>query len=369
MKPFPKVHDLYVMRVVVATIVLTWCVLMGLDLLNAMVSEFDDIGKGNYGFFQALTYVAYSIPRRAYMLFPTAAVIGALMGLGQMAANSELTALRAVGISRKRLSISVIMPVIAITALMVLNAETLAPKADAAANALKASSKSKDMAIAQYTGLWAREGDTFLNAQTGQEKTDGNDAWLELNNVMMFELEEDGRLKSIARATLAEHRATGWLLRNVSRTSFGEREVKQTTVAEERWASKLDAAALAANTRNIWRPRYMSSEALKNGITYRKRNNLDATEFEEHYWSRWFYPVSAIALCLAAIPFAFGSLRSGGAGKRLFIGIIFALGFWLLQLMFVQLAGVYKFDFRLAYSIPPIVMLLVSVGLFRRRSS
>ena len=75
-----------------------------------------------------------------------------------------------------------------------------------------------------------------------------------------------------------------------------------------------------------------------------------------------------LALCLAAIPFAFGTLRSGGMGKRLFIGIVFALGFWLLQKQFVALAGVYKFDYRVAYLLPPTVMLAISAYLFRRRS-
>jgi lipopolysaccharide export system permease protein len=75
-----------------------------------------------------------------------------------------------------------------------------------------------------------------------------------------------------------------------------------------------------------------------------------------------------LALCLAAIPFAFGSLRSGGLGRRLFIGIVFALGFWLLQTQVVRLAGVYKFDYRIAYLIPSAVMLGVSTVLFRRRS-
>mgnify|MGYP006353428911 CR=1 FL=1 len=31
---------------------------------------------------------------------------------------------------------------------------------------LKAAAKSKDVIVAQYSGLWAREGDVFLNAQT-----------------------------------------------------------------------------------------------------------------------------------------------------------------------------------------------------------
>src|SRR3546814_9718284 len=123
--------------------------------------------------------------------------------------------------------------------------------------------------------------------------------------------------------------------------------VTQTEVMEEHWNAQLDSAALAASASNLWRPRYMSARYLRSGINYRKRNGLDASEFEEHYWGRWFYPLNVLALCLAAIPFAFGTLRSGGAGKRLFIGIVFALGFWLLQMQFVKLAGVYRFDYRL----------------------
>ena len=75
-----------------------------------------------------------------------------------------------------------------------------------------------------------------------------------------------------------------------------------------------------------------------------------------------------LALCLAAVPFAFGTLRSGGLGRRLFVGIVFALGFWLLQTQFVRMASVFRFDFRLAYLVPPVLMLGVSAVLFRRRS-
>ena len=78
------------------------------------------------------------------------------------------------------------------------------------------------------------------------------------------------------------------------------------------------------------------------------------------------FPV--LALCLAAVPFAFGTLRSGGLGRRLFVGIVFALGFWLVQAQFVRLAVVFKFDFRVAYLLPPVLMLGVSAVLFQRRS-
>jgi len=365
MKPFPKIHDLYVARVLLGTVLLTWAVLIGLDAIMAVVTELSDVGTGHYGFGSAIAVVALSIPRRAYMLFPTAAVIGALMGLGQLAASSELTALRALGLSRRRLSIAVAGSLAVLTLLMVVNGETLGPWGQKRADSLKASAKSNDMIVAQYSGLWAREGDTFLNAQTGQERGKGDEHYLELQGVRLYEFAKDGRLESIARAGTAVHHAGGWLLHDVRRTWFDQRSVTETEALEEHWASKLDETALAAS---VARPRYLQSSELSRSIAYRKRNGLDASEYEEFYWGRWFYPLNVLALCLAAVPFAFGSLRSGGLGKRLFIGIIFALGFWLLQTQFVKLAGVYKFDFRLAYLIPPAIMLAVSAALFRRRS-
>lgn len=366
MSPFPKLHDLYIGRVVLGTVLLTWMVLLGLDfIVGGLVPQIGDLGKGDYNFLTALTSVSYTLPRRAYTLFPTAAVIGSLMGLGQLAATSELTALRALGLSRRRLSIAVALSLALLTALMMLNGETLAPWAQRRADAVKAAAKSKDLIVAQYSGLWAREGDLFLNAQTGQEMSDGQDRWLELRDVRLYEFSKQGRLQSLAHAAVAEHRPGGWLLRNVNRTRFEAKSVVRTKVPEERWESKLDDAALAAS---VARPRYLSSAALHDSISYRKRNGLDASEFEQHYWARRFYPLNVLALCLAAIPFAFGTLRSGGLGKRLFIGIVFALGFWMLQEQFVQMAGVFKFDFRVAYLLPPMLMLAISAYLFRKRS-
>ena len=83
LSPFPKVHDVYVGKVLLGTVLATWAVLLGLDVvIGGLMSELDDIGQGDYGFGQALLYILYTVPRRAYALFPTAAVIGTLMGLG-----------------------------------------------------------------------------------------------------------------------------------------------------------------------------------------------------------------------------------------------------------------------------------------------
>lgn len=202
MKLFPCLHDRYVARAVVATVLLTWLVLLGLDVVNGFASEVRDIGKGSYSFGHAIAYIAYTVPRRAYTLFPTAAVIGMLLGLGQLAATSELTALRALGVSRTRLSLSVMMMIGMGTGLMVLTGETLGPWAQAQADILKASAKYKsDMTGARYSGFWAREGEVFLNARSGEEKRlDSGGIMLILHDVRLYQLAADGRLQSMTRA-------------------------------------------------------------------------------------------------------------------------------------------------------------------------
>ncbi len=362
----PRLHDLYVCRVVLVTVLLVWTVLVGLDALNAIAAELDDLDKGGYSFGHALAYVAYTLPRRAYTMFPTAAVIGSLMGLGQLAVSSELIALRALGLSRRRLSLSVGVTLALLTTLMVGGMETLGAWGQTRGDTLRTSAITNDLAVARYSGLWAREGNTFLNAGSGEERIEGGRQWLQLREVRLYELDEAGRLASIAHAATAEHYQGEWILKNVVRTTFHERSVSQEQLPGMRWESQLDAAALA-NT--IARPRYMGMRDLARSIDYRQRNGLDAREFEEVYWGRWFYPLNVLALCLAAIPFAFGSLRTGGLGRQLFLGVVFALGFWLLQLQFGRLAGAFNFDYRLAYPLPPVVMLTISFFLFRKRSS
>ncbi|MCC7634047.1 LPS export ABC transporter permease LptG [Stenotrophomonas rhizophila] len=367
MKLRPMRFDLYLGRAVFGTVLLTWAVLVGLDVVMAFSGEFKDVGKGGYTLGHAAAWVLYTVPRRAYTFFPTAAVIGSLMGLGQLAATSELTALRALGLSRKRLSVSVAIALSLLTAVMVFSGEVVAPWAQSRADNIKLSAKSGgSLAASRYSGLWAREGDTFLSAGSGDELLQpGGGTRLVLRDVRLYKIGADGQLASLTYAGSAEHGDSGWVLNKVRRDTFGERSATRQTVESEPWQTQLDPAALASG---LSKPRNLTAMDLRTSIEYRKRNGLDARDYEDIYWSRWFYPVNVLALCLAAVPFAFGSLRSGGMGKRLFLGILFALGFWLLQLFFGRMAGALKFDYRLAYALPPIVMLAVSGMLFRRKS-
>ena len=223
--------------------------------------------------------------------------------------------------------------------------------------------KSKDVTVAKWSGLWAREGDTFLNAQHGRVTGEGAQTQVELEGVRLYEFGDDGRLQSIALAKRAEHRNGEWTLYDVRRSRFRERSVESETVPRERWDSDLNPELLSLG---VTRPRYLATRDLSASLDYLRRNGLDTGAFESTYWARWFYPLHVVVLCLAAMPFAFGTLRSGGFGKRLFLGIAFGVGFFTLQTLTVNMAEVYRFDLRLGNLLPPLAVAVLSWLWFRR---
>jgi lipopolysaccharide export system permease protein len=355
----------YLGRHVLLSTLATWAILLGFVSVIDFVNELRDVGKESYTLSHAVLYVLLTMPTRAYEIFPTVAVIGSLMGLGGLASRSELTVMRAVGVSRLQVGLAALVPLGLLTLLMMIDIETAGPAGQQRAEQL-ANEKSKHMIMARYSGLWAREGDLFLNARgNSAPHTDAQGrSWVELEDVRLYQFDSKGQLKSLAHARKALHSAAGWTLRDVERTHFLARSVKVEHIARERWQTEIDDATLAAQ---LARPRYLTSSELRTNIDYLKRNRLDAVQVESAYWAHWFYPFNVIVLCLATLPFAFGSLRSGGFGKRLFIGILIGIGALLTQRMCVDLADVYRFDVRLAYLFPPLAIWALCWGILAKR--
>ncbi len=356
--------DWLVMTQVLGALLLTWGVLLGFDAMAALVGELDEIGEGDYGLDTAFIYVALTLPRRAYELFPTAALIGSVLGLGSLASTSELTALRAAGLPRWRISAAAGALVLMLTGAMVISGETLGPWGDRAAQSLVVQAKSKDVSLAGGSGLWAREGDLFLNARRGSVQGEGGLSRVVLEEVRLFEFDTEGRLTAIALAARAEHLGASWDLIDVRRTRFFERHAELEERPRERWDSALSPEILDFS---ITRPRYLALSDLTSSIEYLSRNELDAGPFITAWWARVFYPLNALVLSLAVMPFAFGSLRSGGFGKRLFLGIAFGLGYFLMQRLSVNLAEVYHQPIWLANLVPPLLLGGFSWWRFRRR--
>jgi lipopolysaccharide export system permease protein len=353
--------DRLVAIAVLSSVALTWLTIVGFDAFRIFIGELNDVGQGQYTLTKAITYVLLTVPRRCYEMFSYSALIGGLLGLGGLAGSGELTALRAAGLSKLRICASVVFALTTLTAVVMLIGETIGPYGEQKAQALQLAAKSKDVALAKGGTLWARDGDTVINARRGRARG----ANVELSGVRVFEFDPQGRLISLALAERALHAASTWTLYNVRRTNFNADSATSTEKPEEQWQSGLDPALLSLS---IVQAQYMTMRDLSRNIFYLERNKQDASTYRQAYWERVFYPISVLALAFCAVPFAFGTLRSGGLAKRLFIGMVLALCFYFAQRAIVNMGAVYGVHPAIANLIPPILLAVLAFAYFRRHA-
>jgi len=114
------------------------------------------------------------------------------------------------------------------------------------------------------------------------------------------------------------------------------------------------------------KPEQLSIPELSELIHYQRSNGLNTEKFELAYWKRFSAPVSALVMLLLAMPFLFGSQRGGGAGQRVFIGIIAGIAFFLINKVLNQLGTVYGISPLLSAFSPALVVLGVSVFALRK---
>ncbi len=361
-RPLFKRVDRLVAAAVLSAVVVAWAVIVGLDAFRIFIGELNDVGQGGYTLARAVAYVLLTVPRRCYEMFGYAALIGGLLGLGGLAGTGELTALRAAGLSKLRICASVVLGLGLLTLGVVVLGETLGPYGERKAQALQLAAKSKDVALAKGV-LWARDGETVIGARHG--RTRGAKGEVDLDGVRVFEFDADGRLRALSMAGHAIHVEGQWTLHDVRRTEFGEGSAASTKQDSKAWDSQLDPGLLASS---IVKAQYMTLRDLAQNITALDRNRQDASTFREAYWARVFYPLNVLVLVFCAVPFAFGALRSGGLSKRLFIGIVLALGFYLLQRAIVSIGSVYGFHPAVANLVPPLILVGLAVAYFRRHA-
>ena len=165
--------DRMLWRSVARLLLLVWAVLLAFDYVGALVNELEDLGTGRYGVADFVLVMLLQFPRRAYVVFPMAAVIAFVLALGGHAVRSELVALRALGLSPWRIGASGMLVLLGISLPLAFAGETLAPWAETQGQAIKLQAMHEQVALAGRGTLWAREGREYFHARGGVSRDEG----------------------------------------------------------------------------------------------------------------------------------------------------------------------------------------------------
>ena len=358
-----KRADRLVALTVLSSILMAWLVIVGFEALLFLVKPPPSIvGKDAKISFE-IAYLMVTMPRRLYEWFGISALIGGLTGLGGLAASAELTALRAAGMSKLRIAVSVVGLVAALTAAVVVMGETIAPWGDQRAANMTAQAKAKDLGSDTSTGYWARDGHDVINAKKVVLLFQHAKPTLQMIDVRVFSLTEDGQLARFDAAKSALHQDGKWVLHDVRRSTLDDSGVHVTQLPSVDWNSRLNPDVLE---QSMIHPENLSMRDLNRTMQYMTALGEAPGVYAVAFWGRALYPLNVLALVLCAMPFAFGSLRSGGLGKRMFIGILIAIGWYFLQKAIVSFGTVYGIPPLFANLLPALVLITVAWLYFRK---
>jgi len=342
--------DRYIGRSILFTSLLVLLTLVALAGVFAVVAELDDVGRGKYSVSKAFYYVLLTLPGKAYLLFSPAVLLGSLLGLGALAANSELTVMRAAGISNARIIRAVLITGLGLMALITLLGEFVVPKTDQIAEQLRLTALEKRISVNSRHGLWVKSGDRYVKISTVMP---GN----RLTDLTIFEFVDQKLNKSIAVAQ-ATPSGTQWLLKDLAISEFNGAQTTITHVEEQIWPDLVNADVLQSLSIS---PESLSVRNLLDQVRYLNANNLDSERLELAMWIKLTGPFATIVMLMLSLPFVFGSQRSGGAGQKIFIGIMLGIGYVLLNKLLTHSALANGFSPALSAIIPLILFLTIAV--------
>lgn len=350
-----KKLDTYIARQVLGAVFVICLVVIGLDMVFEFVDEAKDTND-SYSMVDVLYYLALRLPSRIYEFLPIASLIGALVGLGMLASNSELTVMRAAGISTGRIVLGVLKPAAVLALGALLMGEYLVPVTEQKAQSHRALAQSGGQALRSEHGVWHREDNTFIHINAVEP--DGR-----IHGVTRYQLNEQRQMRSASFAALGVYTESGWQLQDVQKTLFLGERTRVENMPSELWPSGLTPDLLAVV---VVQPVDLSIRGLWSYTTYLKEQGLDTNRYMLAFWRKVLQPFSIMALVLVAVSFIFGPLRSVTAGQRIIAGVIVGLVFKFSQDLLGPASTVVGFTPLLAVLLPVVVFALLGLWLLRR---
>jgi lipopolysaccharide export system permease protein len=350
--------DSYIGKTILMAMALVLLVLAGLDFLFTLFDEVAGVNE-RYGMTDALSYVVLTFPRHIYDLLPITALMGSLIGLGILASSNELVIMQVAGIKAARIVWAVMKPAVVVMLVGLLLGEYLAPGMDLKAEVNKNIANGDDVMLSSR-GNWQRDGDEFLHFNAVEPRGI-------LHDVNIYRFNDAQQMTANIIAEQAHYDGEQWLLKRVRQTYFNHATdgiQSETQVLDQLvWQSDLTPEILMLL---IMDPSQLDMSDL---YAYAQRFTLqgqDARPYLIWFWEKLLQPLATAALVLVGISFIFGPLREVTMGARVFTGVMFGLGFIILQKLFRTMGLIYSINPMLFVLIPIILTLAIGFALLRR---
>lgn len=345
--------DRYLTTAIISSTSVVLFALLSIDMLGKIIAEIDILGDQNYTFVRLMQYVLGLIPLKLIQFFPMALLIGALMGLGRLAAANELTVMQIAGVSRLRLGILGFIVSASMGAVVLAITEFIGVPLNTSVDEMRAEALGEIRQQLGNDGVWAQDGNRFVHI--GGVLPDGRFA-----NVSIYSLDADLQFEHIIEAQAATFSQDNWLLDNVREKQLLPTHIASRDIAEMTWDNKLDSGVI---TLLLSDPEELSIRDLHRYIRYQQANDIQPTNYSLIFWQRLFVPLSTGVMFLLALPFVFGSQRNNSQGRKLFVGVMLGLAYYIAYSSIANIILLTGAPVILGALVPIVLFMAIGLGL------
>jgi lipopolysaccharide export system permease protein len=355
-------------RDVVWSVVFVSAAFLSLFYFIDFVDELDGVGRNGYTALHAAAGSVLEIPGHFYELFPICVLIGTIYSMARLAQSSEYTILRTAGLGPGRALELLAMLGIAFAAITFVVGDFVAPITEREAVLMKAGFRG-GLQLGR-AGAWLKErrmtddGERAVSVNVARVASNG-----EMQEIRIFELDTDGRLRSRIEAQRGRVGADAvWRLADVERTDWPTPEqagagaaVKVTRHAELDWSSTLAAGVVAAALLPV---STMSTVDLWRYSAHLSGQDQAAQRHQIQFWKKALYPLACLVMVALALPFAYMHARAGGVSIKVFGGIMLGISFVLLNNVSGHLGMLRDWTPWVVAATPGLVYLAISLAAF-----
>lgn len=349
-----KVLSRYLAREIFGATATVLIAFLGLFAFFDFINELDSVGKEGYELHHAMIYVAMIVPGRVYELLPIAVLIGSLYALTTLARHSEITVMRASGLSTWRMLRTLGLIGSVFVVLTFVFGEYIAPPAESAAQQWRLVATNASVSQQLRSGLWVKDGRMVINVRTLRPDRS-------MEKVRIYAFDEDYGLESVSEAASGVYDGDGqWKLREIQRTRFGTERTELEQLDEFIWRSELTPEVLSVL---MVVPERMSVTNLWAYIRHLRDNQQNADRYEIALWKKLIYPFAVLVMIALALPFAFTHDRMGGVSVKVFLGVMLGIGFHLLNGLASNLGVINAWPPALAALTPSLIFLAAAAAM------
>lgn len=339
----------YVIRLVFFAMLGSVVGLWALQMVFAYLSELERL-TDSHTLTNAVWYVFYRSPYFLVKFIPTGVLLGAVVGLGLLANNSELVVMQAGGISVYRIIGWAMVPAfLFVLASLAIN-QFILPISNQKASVVVGQGRDDGLVSLQGHWLVKKTASGMDIVYVSYADSAGN-----LGQTKQYGFDDKANLTNALRAGGGNYqgKTSGeylWQLTDISRLNIGALGVVRQEKHHEVLALPLAPTQVHLFTKDAEDLSLTDLYAHQQLMSHQGNRSL---RHELAFWQKLFSPFAVLSLVLVASSFVFGSLRSGGLGLRIVMALLTGLLFGYLTdlLGFVALASQFS----------PLVMALLPV--------